>query len=106
MEFPAEARTLGQLHVHSVPDDSGSQLFAWLSEAGLFHGRLDTGRSSVPPSALDYLPQRGLLPFPRGLGASLGGSLKAPASLIAVVSSCLLVEKAGSTTQRAACARA
>ena len=39
VEFPAEARSLGQLHVHAVPDSPGSLLFAWLSEAGIFHGR-------------------------------------------------------------------
>ena len=86
VEFPAEARTLGQLTTHSLPDEPGQLQFAWLSEAGVFHGRIDVTRSTVPPSALEYLPHRGLLPFPQSLSSSSGGALQAPSMLLAVVS--------------------
>ena len=86
VEFPAEARNLGQLMTQTLPDEPGRLQFAWLSEAGIFHGRIDVGRPEVPPSALEYLPHRGLLPFPQSLSSSSGGIPQGPNSLTAVVS--------------------
>ncbi|KAK9789373.1 hypothetical protein WJX73_010275 [Symbiochloris irregularis] len=64
VEFPAEGHAVGQLHAWEAPGAHVPERFAWLSEAGIFHGHVDLQRSSIPASELDYLPRRGLLPTP------------------------------------------
>ena len=64
VEFPAEGHALGQLHAWAQASSSVPERFAWLSEAGIFHGRVDLQRSVIPPTELEYLPRRGLLPLP------------------------------------------
>lgn len=71
VEFPADGPSLGQLQAFAQPGSAKPERFAWLSEAGIFHGHLDLHRLAIPATELDYLPRRGLLPFP-GMGAAHG----------------------------------
>ena len=64
VEFPAEGHGLGQLHTYTQQGNVLPERFAWLSEAGIFHGHLDLSRKAIPATELEYLPRRGLLPFP------------------------------------------
>lgn len=79
VEFPAEGHAVGQLHAWGAPGAHAPERFAWLSEAGIFHGHVDLQRTSIPASELDYLPRRGLLPTP---ALAPGHSHEAPLALV------------------------